>query len=388
VISWSFWGEPWEVEVNRRVATAFELANPGIKVELIHQPWEQYFTWLEAEWQSGRSPDVMFLNSIRGYAPRGVLAPLDGYVQRDRFDLTDFYPRLLELFTYQGVYYGLPRDNDTKVIYYNKTLFADAGLEPPGSDWTWTQLRNLASRLTRRDGAGRPLQYGFAFEADMWWRVWVWQNGGDIFDDPFVPRRVLVAEPAAVDAIQFLSDLIIWDRVTPPVDVLRSSAKITQLFRDGKVAMVFGGHAKIPSLAEEPNLKWDVVGLPSRRQKANLAGGAGYTIAANSPNKDAAWELVRFLTSERGQAMFAESGLVVPARRSIREDNIFLRQQPYDTFAFTSETDVGRPNINFPRAGEVNRLLDATLQSVWTGQRPPRDALREVVPLLDLLIQP
>ncbi len=46
----------------------------------------------------------MFLNNIRGYAARGHLAPLDEYLQRDAFDLADFYPRLLELFNYRGSY--------------------------------------------------------------------------------------------------------------------------------------------------------------------------------------------------------------------------------------------------------------------------------------------
>jgi multiple sugar transport system substrate-binding protein len=386
-ITWSFWGNDWEVDVNRRVARAFEAENPSIKVELIHQPWEAYFGWLENQWRQGTAPDVMFLNNIRGYASGGHLEPLDAYIIRDHVNLSDFYPRLLELFNFNNYYYGLPRDNDTKVIYYNKALFAEAGLDPPRSGWTWTDLRNLASRLTRRDAAGRPLQYGFAFEAEMWWRMWVWQNGGDILDDPLIPTRVRLGEPRAVEAIQFLSDLIKYDRVTPPVEVLLSSDRITQLFREGRLAMAFGGHGKIPLLAEEPELKWDVVGLPMRQQRANLAGGAGYTIWASSQKKDAAWALVRFLESEKGQAMFAESGLIVPARRSIREDSIFLRQQPYSVQVFAEETEFGRPNLNIPQAGEINRLANTALAPVWRGERTAAEAVAELEPLIRYLVE-
>jgi multiple sugar transport system substrate-binding protein len=386
-ISWSFWGDPWEVAVNRRVARAFEFENPSIKIEVVHRPWEQYFGWLAERWESGDAPDVMFLNNIRGYAGSGHLEPLDPYLRRDHFDLGDFYPRLLELFNSGGSYYGLPRDNDTKVIYYNKTLFADAGLDPPRSGWTWTDLRNLASRLTRRDGAGRPLQYGFAFESDMWWRMWVWQNGGDILDDPFNPTRVRIDEPAAADAVQFLSDLVNYDRVTPPLEVLRSSSAITQQFREGRVAMAFGGHGKVPILAEEPNLKWDVIGLPMRALRVNLAGGAGYTISSASPNKEAAWKLVRFLESEKGQALFAESGLIVPARRSVREDSIFLRQQPFNVRVFAEETELGRPNLNIPQAGEINRLSEAFLAPVWRGERSAAEALGQLAPELRQLLK-
>ena len=176
------------------------------------------------------------------------------------------------------------------------------------------------------------------------------------------------------------------DRSTPPPDVLRSSGKITQLFREGNLAMAFGGHGKVPALAEEPGLKWDIVGLPTRAQRANLAGGAGYTISAGSEKKDAAWALVRFLEGETGQALFAESGLVVPARRSVREDNIFVRQQPYNVRVFSEETEYGRPNLNHPLAIEVNRLADAALTPVWLGERSAADAIEDLVPNLQALV--
>ena len=386
-ISWSFWGDPWELEVNRRVASAFEAENPSIKLELLHQPWDSYFPWLEERQRAGALPDVMFFSNVRGAASTGQFEPLDAYIRRDNFDLSDFYPRLLGLFNYQGSYYGLPRDNDTKVIYYNRTLFAEAGLNPPQSGWTWTDLRNLATRLTRRDAFGRTEQYGFAFEANTWWRTWVWQNGGDILDDPFNPTRVRLGEPAAIDALQFLADLVNADRSTPPPDVLLSSDRITQLFREGRLAMAFGNHTRVPVLANEPGLKWDVVGLPTRRERANLAGGAGYAISASSKQKEAAWALVRFLEGPKGQALFAESGLVVPARRSIREDNIFLRQQPYNARVFGEESEVGRPNLNIPQASDIDRLTEAALAPVWLGERSAAAAVDELVPSLRFLVE-
>ena len=386
-ISWSFWGDPWAVEVNRRVARAFEAEHPSIKVEMLHQPWERYFAWLEDQRREGNLPDVMFYSNVPAAAAGGMFERLDTYIEHDGFDLSDFYPRLLDLFKYQGSYYGLPRDNDTKVIYYNKTLFAEAGLDPPKADWTWTDLRNLASRLTRRDSVGRTLQYGFAFETQTWWRIWVWQNGGAIVDDPFNPTRLRLGEPAAVDAIQFLADLVNADRSTPPPDVLSSTGKIVGLFAEGRLAMAFGNHAVVPALANEASLKWDVVGLPMGRERANLAAGAGYAIAASSTKKDAAWELLRYLEGTRGQALFAESGLIVPARRSVREDNVFLRQQPYDAAVFARETEFGRPNLTIPQTSKSDRLIEVALGPVWQGEQMAAEAIDQLVPRLRPLVE-
>ena len=386
-ITWSFWGDPWELAVNQRVARAFESENPTIKVELLHKPWSEYFDWLEGQWRQGTSPDVMFLNYIPARAPAGQLEPLDPYIQRDRFDLSDFYPRLLELFAWNGTYYGLPRDNDTKVIYYNKALFAAAGLDPPRSGWTWTDLRNLASRLTKRDELGRTYQYGFAFEANTWWLLFVWQNGSDLTNDPFNPTHVRLGESSAVDAIQWLADLVNADRSTPTPDVLLDTEKISTLFRQGKLAMALGNHAQVPIFAETAGLDWDIVGLPAGRQRANLAGGAGYTMSSTSRNKDAAWALLRYLESPKGQALFAESGVIVPARRSIREDNVFLRQQPYNARVWAEETEYGRPNLNAPVREPVVRLVEGALASVWLGGRSAADAIGSILPELRRLVE-
>src|SRR5215216_485270 len=67
-ISWSFWGDPWAVEVNRRVARAFEAEHPAIKVELLHQPWDRYFAWLDERRGEGNLPDVMFYSNVPGSA--------------------------------------------------------------------------------------------------------------------------------------------------------------------------------------------------------------------------------------------------------------------------------------------------------------------------------
>src|SRR5689334_15867675 len=74
VVTWSFWASPWELEINRRVARAFEREHPRIRLELIDHPWEEYFAWLSGEWAAGRSPDVMFMNYVPVRAAQGMLA--------------------------------------------------------------------------------------------------------------------------------------------------------------------------------------------------------------------------------------------------------------------------------------------------------------------------
>src|SRR3712207_207604 len=88
-ITWSFWGDDWELAINERMVRAFERDYPQIKVRVEHRPWGQYFSWLRDEWRAGRSPDVAFLNYIPSYVALGELEPLDRFVAADSAQLND-----------------------------------------------------------------------------------------------------------------------------------------------------------------------------------------------------------------------------------------------------------------------------------------------------------
>jgi multiple sugar transport system substrate-binding protein len=382
-IRWAFWGDDWEVAVNQRMARAFELEHPEIKVQMEHHTWSGYFGWLRSEWRAGRSPDVMFLNYIPSYVALGELEPIDGFLQDNSTLLSDFYPALLSSFRVDGQLYGLPRDNDTKVIYYNRAHFQEAGIPEPREGWTWADLRAAALALTQRESV--VPRYGFGFEPSYWWLVWLWQNGGDVVDDPAQPANVQLDSPANVEALQFLQDLIYSDRVTPPATMLNTD-DMNALFRDGRLSMVFGNHALVPWFANTPDLDWDVAPLPQQRARANVAGGAGYTISRRSAHKEAAWQLVRFLSGTKAQAILAESGLITPARRSVREDSIFLRQQPYKAAVFLTETEIGRPVPNFPGVTEMERVIDEGLAALWRGERRASEVLRDLAPEVERVL--
>lgn len=385
-ITWSFWGDPWEVKVNQRVVSVFNADYPGIHVELLHEPWTTYFDKVEEWWESDDVPDVTFLEYIPLYAARGLLENLDPYIQQDNFDINDFYPALIDSFRYKGAIYGLPRDNDTKVIFYNKTLFDAAGLAYPASGWTWEDLRHAAIGLTRQED-DQTVQYGFAYEPDDWWRLWVWQNGGEVYDDDFAPTRTLIKSPEAIEAIQWLADMTNIDGVTPPYEVQRTSLEIGRLFQEGKLAMAFGNHALLPGFAATPGLEWDVVGLPEGKIRVNVAGGAGYAITSESKAKEAAWTFLEWLESPKGQAIFTETGVAVPARRSVGQADIFLKQNPsHNAAVFLEETELGRANPIFENVQTVTRVFNEAFAPVWKGEKGAGEAIEEVVPVVDALL--
>jgi multiple sugar transport system substrate-binding protein len=382
-ITWAFWGDPWEVEINERVVQIFENDHPGIKVETFHRPWQNYFTELRAKFNHGEpTPDVLFWAEAANDVPGGHFLDLTPLIESDNYPLTDFFPGLLTHFKVGGGLYGFPRDSDTKVIFYNKRLLNRADIPFPKAGWNWADLRRAALDIK----AANVTNYSFAYEANDWWMVWMWQNNVDIFDDKLFPTQTHLNDPAAAQAVQFLADLTNVDGVTPPYEQLNST-DIAALFSAGQVAMVFGNHALIPAFADITDFEWDVAPLPRQKRQANVAAGAGYVIAANTPHPDAAWTFLKFLASPKGQAIFTESGVVVPARRSVAQSDIFMNQTPrHNAQAFLDGTEIGEPTYAFPGADEITGLINQALTPVWRGEQDAAGALNAILPEIKAIL--
>lgn len=386
-ITWSFWGDPWEVEINNKVKEAFEEKYPHIKVETQHAPWSNYFDRLQTQWAAGESPDVMFLTNVPSYASKGVLKDLTGLIEDEGFDVNQFTEAQLKNFEYDGKLYGLPRDNDTKVFFYNKKLFDEANLPYPEEGWTWNDLREYAKALTKEEN-GKVVQYGVAFEP-AWWRLWVTSNGGEIFDDPVNPTTTTMNEPEAVEAIQFLADLMNEDKSAPSFDLQRDSSNVSQLFMTGQVAMVFGNHALIPNFMEAEDLEWDIVGMPRAEGKdpVNVAAGAGYVISENTEHLEEAFLLWSFLLGPEGQEIFTESGVLVPGSKEAQNSPVFL-DKPYNAQVFIDETANGL-NVT-PLATqwpEAAQTFDSAFEEVWIGQKTAEEAINGVIPSINELLE-
>ncbi|MGB8956198.1 MAG: sugar ABC transporter substrate-binding protein [Tumebacillaceae bacterium] len=378
-IVWSYWGDPWEVDINNQVEQAFEAKYPNINIEPQHAPWSSYFDKLQTQMAAGEVPDVMFLDNVPSYAAKGVLMSIDDLVKEHGFDMNDFYEGQLTAFRYDGKLYGVPRDNDTKVLYYNKKLFDQAGLKYPSQGWTWDEMREDAKKMTKME-SGVTTQYGMAFEPDSW-PLWVLANGGEIFDNYEKPTKTLLNSKQAADAIQFMGDLMNVDKVAPSYDLQKDSSNISQLFTTGRVGMIIGNHALVPSFQKTPGLEWDIAGIPTAKgvKPVNLAGGAGYAIAKNTKHKEAAYKLWSFLLGEEGQKIFTKSNVMVPTSKKVLASDDFMKQ-PYQANVFVEQTQAGHAMPTYSGWSEASSKLSSALQAVWINQEKAGDAISKVIP--------
>ena len=384
-ITWAMWGSPAEVATHQAVADAFMEEHPEIKVEIMSAPWGDYFTKMQTLWASGDSsqiPDVMFLNNIPVYASQGVLENLDPYIEEAGYDLTDYWPSLLDLASFEGSVYGFPRDIGLEVLYYNKDIFDEVGIEYPNDDWTWDDLRAAAEALTVKDGE-QVTRYGLAMEGGKY-QLWLGKNGAQITDDLYNPSQCAMDTPEAIEAIDFFAGMM-NDGIAMRDANLGQAGGDASVFASGQAAMIIQNASRI-SQFNQANLNYDVSTVPIAEGGTPYAnaGGASWTMSSMGDDKDAAWTFLSWLQStDGGQRIYTASGEILPALMSTAKSDVFLGtdQPPANRQAFITEGESARPGIIvvIPEWGEMaGSIINPALQQIWVGDATPEEVLPDL----------
>lgn len=393
-VTWAFWGSPEEAASHKIVADAFMAEHPEITIELWNQPWDDYFTKIQALWASGDSetiPDVAFLWPTPKYAAEGVLENLDSFITESGYSLDDYWPGLLESAKYEGSVYGFPRDIEVNVLYYNKDLFDKAGVDYPTADWTWDDLAAAAEKLTVKDAGGVVTQYALAMEGGKYAK-WVNQKGGGILDDYVNPSKCMLADPKSVEAITFFADMMNNGYAMRDADLSQAGGDAS-VFSSDQAAMIIQNTSRVSAFNKAgKNYDVAVVPIPAGGKRWNAAGGAAWVMSSGSDNKDAAWTFLSWLQSTNGgEKIYTERGEIFPALQSTAGSPAFMTDQPpankqgiIDEAAASGVGGFGY----FPEWDELDSsVIGPALQAIWAGEATPADALPALCEQVDQFLK-
>jgi multiple sugar transport system substrate-binding protein len=393
-LTWAFWGSPEEAVSHKMVADAFMKEHPDIKVETWNEPWDNYFTKIQALWASGDPksvPDIAFLWPTPQYAAQGVLENLDPYIQKSGYKLEDYWPGLLESAKFQGSVYGLPRDNEVNVLYFNKDLFDKAGLKYPDENWTWDDLLAAAQKLTVKDASGKVTQFALAMEGGKYanWLNW---NGGSIVDDYVNPSKCTMADPKSVEGVKFFADLMNNGYAMRDADLSQAGGD-AGVFQSGQAAMIIQNTSRVSGF-NKANMNYDVAVAPISKggKPWNIAGGAAWVMSAKSDNKDAAWTFLQWLQSTNGgEKLYTERGEIFPALQSTANSPAFMTNQPpankQAIITQAKASGVGGFGY-FPEWGELeNSIILPALQRIWAGEAQPEQVLPDLCKQMDQFLK-
>lgn len=385
-LNYMLWGSPDELAVWQTIVEDFHTANPDINVKVDVSDWDSYWNKLQTLFAGGSPPDVFAMDGplYPDWQSRGVLLNLQPYIDANPGFLDTLYPGPLATYARDDGYYGLPRDFQTIVLFYNKDLFDAAGVAYPTADWTMDDLRTAAKQLTiDKTGDGVPEQFGLAldlWDMELFWSEAIWNHGGEILSPDLT--KTLIGEGPARDAWHFISDMVNVDKSVPDP---ATAAQFGDPFAAGVAAMTTIGHWVVPEYAQLP-FAWDVAPFPSGPAgRATSVNSAGFVIAKDSKNPDAAWKFIQYALSQVGQEKLTALGLALPVVRSVAESPAYLNQAStsIDQKVFLDAVEYARVKPSFRGYDEWATVVGDGLVPVWTDEKTIDAALDEIVPAAD-----
>jgi multiple sugar transport system substrate-binding protein len=299
---------PLEATITRRLIARFEKLHPNIAVRFTAIN-RDYATVVLTRFAGGEPPDVLVIDGkfFHDWAAKGLLLPLDGYLQGQDVDIARFRPALLDAVRRpDGRTYAVPTNFSTVALFTNDEMLRAAGVAPPT---TWAELEHAAERLSHGSGATR--QFGLCI-VPTWERMLLFalQQGGGLTDRG--GTRMLATSPETTRAVQWVRSMLEGGTATSPE--LVGAQWCGDAFGRGRVAMALEGSWMLPPLKRQyPDLAWSTHPLPVGDRPATLAYSGNLGISRTSKNPDAAWMLVDFLASPVAQRELAKVGLAVPS---------------------------------------------------------------------------
>jgi len=312
-------------------------------------------------------------------------------------DAEDFIKPILDASVVKGKLIAIPRFTDARIMFYRTDLFNDPNekaafkkkygyeLRPPEN---WDQLRDIAEFFTRP-----PHLYGFVFTGrdralTITFYEFLKAAGGDLVDKNMKP---ILNETPGIEALTFLVNLYRKWKVTPRGVPTYLWDEETKTFMSGRVAILFDYPPSYGTIGDPDQSKvwnkFDVEVCPKGPGDHITSGGGShtYSLLKMAKNKDAAWELIHFLTSPEIMYYEAKKTGAVPTRKSvwtkIKEDalksgntreikRLKVLEKTLDAFTHNC--------IEIPEWPEITDMMWPILQQSLLGEKTPKQALDEI----------
>ncbi|MBP9019741.1 MAG: extracellular solute-binding protein, partial [Bacteroidales bacterium] len=359
----------------------FEADHPSIKVQSLLVPYDQFRRKLLIALSGGSAPDVARVDIIwtPELADQGALAKLDE-VMSDFSELEDaVLPGPLSTNYYKGHYYGLPLDTNTRVLAYNKDMFAAAGIENPPA--TIDEFLADCEKI-KALGEGK---YCFADGGTYAWAVnpWIWSMGGDVTDPEVTKATGYFNGEKTANAYKLLKDMLDNGYLHP--GITGGGLDTWGSFAQDQVAMILEG-PWFPSLfgSQFPDKQYGLALMPAGDGGSiSVVGGEDIVMFEQSENKEAAAEFIRYMLSEKVQLQWAEKGQM-PVIKSAADSDV-IKNHPYFGI-FLQQLETAKARSPHPAWSQMEEVMTNAGAAILTGTTDVQAALDEAATKMDELM--
>lgn len=386
---WHAWGGVREALVVQMVKD-FQAAYPSATVEqsvIVSGRNEKILTALAG----GDPPEVAMTSSadLPAFAQDGAVESLEPFIARDKLDVKQiFYPSELAARQFQGTTYMLPHVTATAMdmLFFKKTVFADAGLDPNVAPKTWADLQTLAEKIVKKTGTevtrhALPIDYN----TGTLFLTWLYLNGGVYVSDD--QKQIRFQEAPGVEVVEWMLD---WTKkyigdyskfrpaTTAGAEIAESYRK---LFAADKLGMYIGGSWMLYQFQDYKVDGKDYVmhlippsGKPGTKFGTPTVGTHGLFIPKGAKNQDAAWEWIKWGCMSESYYRFILAQMRPSPMRAVNEmPELAKSSENWPVIVKALETDLAVPvSPAYPKIStEIQNMQD----SVLFGKSTPKDAV-------------
>ena len=357
------------------LVSEFNKTHPKIHINMQIMPWDVMYQKLLPAYGSGKGPDMtaMSTNQLPVYASKHVFQPLDDAFSNG-LDKSALVPGAVTAGQYDGKQYGLPANFTPLLLFYNKRLFAKAGISAPPT--TWDEWSTDLKKLTKGGGpGGRPSQYGISVgthdTVEIIPLLMREQGGGVVSDDG---KTVMLDSPGSIQAMTYWTNLIRNDHVSP---VGQSGADADKLMQAGKAAMEINGPWLTSSL-DQSKIDYGLAMVPAGPTAQNtLYDSVAFSVGsrAKSDKKKAAEEFITYWNSKESQIYFSNTAAFPPTRTDISASELKNSAVAQFSKYAGKAGPLMQGQQNF---GQIQtNVLDPTIEKILDGKGDPATLLKQ-----------
>jgi len=392
-------------ETLTQLTRRFNATHPWARVELVFQGgYDDMLNKVLASLGTADLPPLMQIQdtSTRIIVDSGAFVPVQDFIDRDGYDLSDFPGAVLDYYTVDGKLYPMPFNTSDPLLYYNKTAFREVGLDPEKPPTTLEEVREYSRKLVP------TYEAGIALEIKPERIEHLLAAHGDLYVDNANGRQDRPTQ-VVFDGEAGLALFRWWDEMLEEglaIDVGRNPGGIEHFLAvaSGRVAMTIGTSAALRSVVdalesgEVTGMELGVGFVPvlDEGDCGVLVGGASLWINKDKPveEQEAAWEYIKYLLAPEQQAEWYSGSGYLPLRMSARdlpaaievETNYPAFRIAVDELMTTPRNDATAGPLVGPYA-QIREEVTSALERMILQGVSPEDALREAADKADQAIQ-
>ena len=296
----------------------FEEEHPEYKVNAVSHEWQDLHDKIIISASSDTLPDVARLDIawVPEFEEMGILVALDE-------EMTDFadvaaglLPSAMSTGEVDGHNYALALNTNSKIMFYNAQAFADAGLEPPE---TIDDMLAAIAALSGTNENGQQV-WGLNEPALAGWNIlpYIWSMGGEITNEDYTVATGYLNSEKTVAAVQMLADLYANGQLT---GFNSGDIPMTDGFGTGRYMMLLEGPWKTAEMdGAYPDFEYGMCDMPAGEAGSISVLGGEDIAMFDTPNKEGAWEFMKFMTGEWAQEQMAQCGQIPVNTAALERD--------------------------------------------------------------------